>query len=734
MGNNIKQIFSFVKEFPPITTGLLLLDDGIIITGHYNGFVVKWEINSGKYEILHDCSEKVETISKSPSKQILVGCRSGLIFYFDISNPKTRIPIQEPEYSKFSRVWRSVWSTADSFLTTSTYGGLSLFYNTDSKWKHISLRGHNHSIFGIGNKNGKYFASGDYNGKIIIWKKTDTGYDSISELRIQNIVEDIVWIKDESFATIDRSGHVNVVELDPRLNTCKIVVSVDVATSEGVCIHVTGDGKTVFAGTSTEIIQYDVDSQQTLTHELENIQKIFSKNNEIQVLTKSGLFIFERHPIETPLDLIKYQYSKVSLIGHTGVGKSTLCSKITNSSDNVKSTFGKKIWTLTLPKKDGPEKRIFFHDYGGQETVLNTFLPFFSDSNIVLVFFAQKDNSTFKKALKIINELKSTLSSKSKIFLVQTYIDEDIDEIDEKSITQLIESGKVSKLFKISPKTKEGIEEFLEQLIDEIDWNTSKTMALSKYVEGLTTTLTDLSSNGGTVVDVNSIKKYFEEHNDLIISTSHLDFLLSNFNSQGLVEYYPDILKSVIFHHDEYNKLRTKIPIFATQNNGIFSMNEVKNKFTNSSYLQILDSVFLKFSIAIQDKDIRIFPSKLKTDGIQIPSIYQTFLDTPIYQKKFNFSIQKIELYFLIQSLIDLKLHCVDASKYDGLFTWETNACVYYHITEEGNAITGKVLSVSYVIGGKDRKIYDRLNKEFSSIVCRLFGPELPNKELPPSK
>jgi len=91
MSTNPEKIFEFPNEFPPITTGLLLLDEGQVLTGHFNGFVVKWDIKSGDHEIIHECGDKVETISKSPSNQILVGCNSGLIFYFDISEPKKTI-------------------------------------------------------------------------------------------------------------------------------------------------------------------------------------------------------------------------------------------------------------------------------------------------------------------------------------------------------------------------------------------------------------------------------------------------------------------------------------------------------------------------------------------------------------------------------------------------------------------------------------------------------------------
>ena len=34
-----------------------------------------------------------------------------------------------------------------------------------------------------------------------------------------------------------------------------------------------------------------------------------------------------------------------------------------------------------------PERRIIFHDHGGQETVLGTYLPFLTDSDIILIFF-----------------------------------------------------------------------------------------------------------------------------------------------------------------------------------------------------------------------------------------------------------------------------------------------------------------------------------------------------------
>lgn len=723
MSEQLEKNFTFPDEFPPITTGLLL-DDGIIITGHYNGFVVKWKIGSTKYDILHDCGDKVETLSKSPTNQILVGCNSGFLFHFDLNNPTDKIIIQKGTNTISSRIWRSVWPTDDTILTTFTYGGLNLFNKTDSKWNNELLSGHYHSIFGITNKNDRYVVSGDYKGKIIIWEKHDDGYKSIDEVNIQGSVEDISWIKEESFSAIDNLGHINIFELDSTSGLWKSIVGADVATSRGHCIHVIDNGKTVFAGTDTELIQFDLDSQQIQTSNLEKIRKIFSEGNRVYVLSVIGLYSFEPNKIQVPVELVKYQYAKVSLIGHTGVGKSTLCSSIvTGSTDNVKSTFGKKIWTWNLPdNNDGPEQRIIFHDHGGQETVLGTFLPFLSDSNIILVFFKQTDKTTFDKAYEIINELKSIVTKKSKIYLVQTHIDEEIIDVDESHIAQLIELGEIVNCFKISPKTGEGVEEFLKQLQNEIDWLESKTMAQSEYVEGLMKTITDLSIFDGTVVSFNSVKNSFQEKTSLNITTGHLNFLLTNFSNQGFIEYYPDVLKSVIFNNDEYNKLRSNVPILVDQANGIISIKEIESVFKPSTYLQILDNVYLSYSIAIKDNDVRIFPDKLKTEGSTVKKPYEDFLKKPSHQFEYLFPLQKIKLYNLIGPLIELKLKCIDASKFDGLFAWETNACLYYSIGEVGNSITGRNSKISYFIGGTDKKICDRLNNEFSSILMRLFG------------
>jgi len=390
MSEKIQQLFSFPDEFPIVTAAILFPDDRILITGHVNGYLMKWNIDTGEKELLHECASTIETISKSPTKDILVGCNSGLIFRFSLSSPNDKDIIQEATHTKFSRVWRSSWPTENNLLVTSTYGGFYLFNKKDSEWQITSLPGHNDSIFGIGSQNSKFIASGDYRGRILVWEFKEGTYQEIDRLKIEGSVEGISWIKDDTFATIDDLGHINVFELEYETNQWKSVFEADAATSSGSSINVTEDGKTIFAGSRTEIIQFDLETQQLQTINLENTKEIFSKGNTVYILTTKGLFSFERTEIEVPITSVKYQYAKISLIGHTGVGKSTLCSIIvTGSADKIQSTFGRKIWTWAIQQnKDGfPEQRIIFHDHGGQQTVLGTFLPFLTDSDIILVFF-----------------------------------------------------------------------------------------------------------------------------------------------------------------------------------------------------------------------------------------------------------------------------------------------------------------------------------------------------------
>ena len=396
----------------------------------------------------------------------------------------------------------------------------------------------------------------------------------------------------------------------------------------------------------------------------------------------------------------------------------------TGSAGNIKSTFGRKVWDWTIQNNadDLPEQKIIFHDHGGQEAVLPTFLPFLIDSDIVLIFFKKTDHATFTQACKILDQLQTITNNRAKFFLVQTYIDHDVNEINMNEIEHLKNTNRIIDCVNISPVTQMGLQNFKERIIKEIPWPDAKIMAQSKYVTWLTYTISSFEMENASVVNFNDIKKRYGDLVDHDIPNDHLQFLLKSFSNQGLIEYHAE-LNSIIFNDETYNQLRSNIPILAANNKGIVSMNDICNFFQNRTYVATIDRVFLKYGIAIQCGVLRIFPHYLKSEPVDVPELFKSLLQTPAFHSKLHFQHQTAELSTLIRDLTELHLECIDLSSKDGIFSWGTNACLYYSISETGNAVNGRLTEVSYFIGGEKETVCSRLDRDFRAILKHVLGP-----------
>lgn len=727
---NSKYLLTF-SEFPNVITGVFLPNENLLITGHQNGLVIKWDTTKTTYDLLYKCPSKVETISCIDDNKIVVGSNAGNLLVIDLENPKSPDVIQEATYSVHSRVWRTFSPRSDGLVVTSTYGVMNLLDKKPSgQWEKVALSGHSNSVFGLSGYDGNLIASGDYRGNILIWKLKGDEYKIIQRLKINQAVEDIAWHGDETLVIIDQSGRISLFEkLRGNIERWQLVFEIDNASSFGSCIHITEDGKTVFAGTDDEVIQFDIDSQQVGLINIKGARKIFSEGNLVFVLTKGGFQCFERREVEVQAAFIKYRYAKISLVGHTGVGKSTLCNFIiTGSAGDIKSTFGKRVWTWILPRDDKLEKRVIFHDHGGQETVLGTFLPLLADSDLILILFQKNDKSTFTTALETLEQLRKNLSPKTNIFLVQTFIDQDVRDFDENLLKRIVDEKKIDGHFEVCPPQGKGIEFLKTQLMKDISWENTRIMIQSQYASGAIETISALAEKDVNVIPFEDLKRYYVETLGLKVSGRHLKFLLRDLSNQGIVDYHPEVSNLVIINDEEFNKLRTNVPIFVETKNGIVSMDELASKFDHREYLAILDSVYQNYNIAIKNRDLRIFPEKLRTEQISIPEPYSVFLkDMPQPEERF-LRFQKIEISRLIGALSELNLGCIDASQTDGLFSWGEMACVYYSFRILGDAIRGYKVKCTYFIGGKKKETIDRLKGEFETIVEGLYGPFTPNE------
>ena len=722
-----KTLVQFPEGFPRANTAVLLNDGTSVITGHDNGLVVRSDLGTGRHDILADCNFQVTAISVNQNGEVIIGCHSGLLYIFRLADPSRNRRVQEPGFGIRDRIWRVVWTSKDTFVASGNYGLLTVFHRDSlGNWGSRPLGGHSpHAIFGLGT-NGKFLASGDYIGRIMIHAINGPEFELVDKVAVSGGVQGIVWYSDEVFAAVDRGGRIHVLESEHGKNQWREVCGTDTATSWGTSVHITGDGSTVYAGTGTEFIQLDRTSQIVQQTSGERVNGVFSDQKQVYLVHDQKITSTPRVELRPSAQFTKYRYSKISLVGSTGLGKSTLSSNFVNrTTEGLDSTFGRRIWVKDIERdRDGNLNRIILHDHGGQASVLETYLPFLTDSDIVLIFFKKTSYDTFVEALTVLGELTEIMGRQTKVFLVQTFSESKMDDLaDPTKIRSLIDSGRIVDCIPVDSRNVSDVDALFEKVLKEISWPTAKTMIESTYSEAALRTLAALYASKSKVVTVDDVRQKINEASGLNISETHLRFLLQNMSSQGVVEYYPEFFDKVILNDERYNELRTKIPIFVRNSNGRVKAESILG-FKPPEYSHVIDQVFLAYKISLEDDGMRIFPAKLKIGKVEPPAELKPLLASATYTER-DYNKQQVKHELIIESLLDLKLHCHDASQSAGIFSFETNAIVYYTFSYVEDAIMGDKLRFSFYVGGSKPETCARLAEEFTSMLDQYFGPPL---------
>ena len=722
----LSPIVKFPKDSADVTTGVYFPEKGILVTGHENGIVALWDV-SGKnsFRVLHDCRSEILTISSSSKCEFVVGSHQGEIVVLSLDGHKEIV--EAPSYGVKRRIWSSVWLDDNSFVVGQTYGEVNLFKRSQRQWTKEKLIEHTHSVFGIGRSPSGLITTGDWAGNILVWAPRESVYKVEQRIKVQTTVHDFSWHGSDTFAAIDENGKIYVFEKGAEVEpSWESVYEVKDAKSFGKAVHITEDGQAVFAATSTEVIQFDADRQLADLVSIAGAKRIFSSQDEIFVLTSYGLYKFKQQPVEVRLDLIKYKYLKVGLVGHTGVGKSTLCNFIvTGSFSELDSTSGKKIWTWEPPKDNGLEKRIILTDYGRQETALSTFLPFLLDSDIILILWQQNDITTLRKALEILRDLKPKIADNARVFFVQTHIDQKkIPEFNERTINELRDAGDIINNLRVSNKSGEGVEELKNSILSEISWDKARIMVQSISADAVLKTIMKLQDMNAAAL---TPKEFFESYKTLTkqpIEKTHLKFLLRDYSSQGIIDYNPRILDLIIFNHPDYNDLKTGIPIFVSKREGIIRNEDLSKEFNNNRFLPVIRSTYLKYQIAVENFGLLIFPKLLPAKIKGIPEPFLSQLD-PATTTTVLLPDRDIETDTLLKALSELNLQCICASKLSGVFAYEENAIVYYNFKKSDDPFVKPHVQCHYRIAGRQKQISERLRQDFLTIVDGLFGPFL---------
>ena len=724
----VTELFNFPDDTPEISCAAWSNDNNILLTGHKNGFLAIWNKTNGELIKKINFDSKIESIAVSYGDEILIGCNSGDIYLLDSIMVQNVRQIKKGGNEKFSRIWRLKWIDLTSFIATSTFG--KVFYFTrinDENWLSESLIGHTDSVFGLDFRDG-HLATGDYRGLIHIWHRNSNQFTSIAKVRTMGSIEDIKWKSETSLSAVTHDGHVYYIEFNSADGEWSIVFDAFVALERGESIEFANFDNDLLAITGEELLHIDLTSQQVKKHKLRGgVALSRFGDDSIRIVSQKSVIQVKVLNIVVPVSLVKYKFAKISLIGHTGVGKSTLCDTIIGESEyDMQSTYGKKVWEWKVSDGDD-DQRVVFHDHGGQETVMYTFLPFISDSDILLLLFSKTDSSTFIKVDNLIPRIRNFIGERTKVILVETKIDQSVDDIPRERIERLTNNGSALYCLQVSATNNMGVEELKSKLLDEIPWDTARVIIRSVESENVLSMILELQKAQTFTLPFDYVHSHYNERWPHI-SKIHLDFLLKNLSNEGLIEYYPDASNFIVFGGQNYMELRSRIPIFAFGNNGIVSIDQILNEFhTFPEYVRIIDSLFQKYKVHIRNNNLRIYPELLRGGDITLEDSGLIFKGSTAEFLEVQSTFIKHEL--LIEALSDLELQCVDLTTNQGLFKWENNAYLYYIYQPSGDSISGLKTKFTYYLGGNKEKQIERLRKFFATIVGVLFGPYVNSKD-----
>lgn len=294
----------------------------------------------------------------------------------------------------------------------------------------------------------------------------------------------------------------------------------------------------------------------------------------------------------------------------------------------------------------------------------------------------------------------------------------------ERKIQELIEENRIAGNLRVCPIDGTGVEELKDYLLKEISWDKARTMIQTITSAGVLRTIVALQENDARVISLEEFVTNYEKETGLHIAKSHLKFLLRDCSNQGLIEYNPEALDLIILNDPEYNRLKTNIPIYVMKKNGIVSIPELRVAFDNSKFLPVIDAMYLKYKVAIENSERRIFPELLREKSVSIPKQFVDILGEISTERRL-IRDQKIDLGRFIEALSELQLRCVDVSKRDGLFSWGSSACIYFGFERIGNVLDGFSIRWNYRIGGHREEVCNRLRSDFLNIIEQLYGPFL---------
>lgn len=709
--------------YSKISTGILTRDGSSVLTGHENGYVTRWALDDPEPQIILRTISPVQSIVEARDGNVWVGCHAGDLYRLAGSDYAKVDRVLPPTNSKYDRIWQMAEPLPGRLLFTSTYGRIEVLEQREGEWKSTKLEGHTDSVFAVSHIGDSLLATGDYRGRIRIWKHDGDTFEPAGRLAIGSLVAGLAFLSESLLTAIARNGQVFIFSLQEATGTWRSVFETEAASGIGAAVQADPTGKRALAVTPHEIIEIDPESQEVRTASVKGGISILPSTKSILLLTKTGVLRISEGSLQPKLDLIRYEYLKVALLGTTGAGKTTLCSQLaTGNAGQEKATFGRRTWSWTV-EEGPPQRRILLNDTGGQEQVTSTLLPLAADSDVALYFFQQTDPAALRASIDLLRRMRNIADSQGQSFFVQTHTDHEMQATPDEQVHKQVENYGLDGIFKVAPIDDEDVDRFKDEFRQRLDWTQARKAVLSASADALTTLIEELRKEGKTAFYVDDLWEMFKERTGRDIYKYHLTFLLRNMSDAGQLEYYSSVGDTIVLDDPEFNRLRTEIPIFVQEKGGIVAWDDVRAMYPDhSTYLAMLDAYYQSNGISIEfgRRGGRLFPGHLESRPLAVPEDVADYLKTSD-ASDVDYPAQDENLPVLLRGLCDLDLACLDATKEEGVFAAGSNAFLYYKIKGTQSLLDGPSLNVRYVTSGPSKDTAARLKQHFENLARKLY-------------
>ncbi len=714
------------------------IDKNIYVLGTDEGKIFRI-IDNQKYLLYEDFyKSEVRSIRKIRESDLIIAFSSGnIIFLIDYSNSCSILKIRDGDGSKYDRIYDLEVLNDNTIYFSSNYGKIYKLFEEKSNWVSIQIdkfHGSN-AIFCLDKLKDNIFITCDYGGGVVIWEVTTKQEKILYQINTFGNIQCVACSPDMTrLAMVHRTGMFLIFQNNGE--SFDLILEHEYPNFSGKKILYSDHDDSFVFNTKKSFFKYTegslFESNLRFIGNIEKIQEkifILDSNNEIKSLEDIDFHAVDK--LET------FKLLNVGLIGHTGVGKSTLCDKfgdIEKESD-LSSTSHRKLW---IHKEDN-NKYIFFNDIAGQLELIPTLIPSLKRSDFIFALFKSNDSKTLDILIDYIHLLRVAYKFHNKIFLIRTFYNEDnlesshSDLIGIDQINEIVEKYNLEPLISIDRDNFNSLEHFIMQFRDSINWEKIKDWILSMQQKVFLNYLRfhlnkDLEFT--TLTDICNLYEELDENGKRELNLtgfygfdrSAVKSLLLRYKDNNLMDVIKKDDLILILNSKLFRKIKIEFYKTAKENMGFVNLVEIKQHLSNDleeyedqhlfeEYITYYDNEFLNSNTWLENKkNQRIFWSLIKNENLEnVSRLIQELRELPdgilekfILDLRFQINLsqkqQKLCNLELLMELLKKDLIAEKLSKTRGYWrNKEKTFGVYYvlHDSEENTLLTYYIFSNS---------------------------------------